>query len=74
MLEDVIRFNLPYLFAPFGFNRFMGHIIKVTRDAELDMDNDLNSNVIDELEKGLKNRKKGKLHVLCTISRLILIC
>lgn len=60
LLEDVIRFNLPYLFAPFGFNRFMGHIIKVTRDAELDMDNDLNSNVIDELEKGLKNRKKGK--------------
>lgn len=60
LLEDVIRFNLPYLFAPFGFNRFMGHIIKVTRDAELDMDNDLQSNVIDELEKGLKNRKKGK--------------
>ncbi len=60
LLEDVIRFNLPYLFAPFGFNRFMGHIIKVTRDAELDMDSDLQSNVIDELEKGLKNRKKGK--------------
>ena len=60
LLEDVIRFNLPYLFAPFGFNRFMGHTIKVTRDAELDMDSDLQSNVIDELEKGLKNRKKGK--------------
>lgn len=60
LLEDIIRYNLPYLFAPFGFDRFMGHIIKVTRDAEMEMDNDFNSNLIDELEKGLKNRKKGK--------------
>lgn len=60
LLEDVIRFSLPNLFAPFGFNRFLGYIIKVTRDAELDIDNDINTNVIEELEKGLKNRKKGR--------------
>lgn len=60
LLEDIIRFNLPNLFAPFGFNRFLGYIIKVTRDAELEMDNDVNTNLIDELEKGLKNRKKGR--------------
>jgi len=41
MLEDIIRFNLKYLFAPFGFDRFKSHIIKVTRDAEMDMDNDI---------------------------------
>ena len=60
LLEDIIRYNLPGLFAPFGFNRFMGYIIKVTRDAELDIDNDVSTNLIDELEKGLKNRKKGR--------------
>ncbi len=60
LLEDVIRFNLPHLFAPFGFNRFLGYIIKVTRDAELEIDNDVNTNLIAELEKGLKNRKKGR--------------
>lgn len=60
LLEDIIRFNLKHLFAPFGFNRFLGYIIKVTRDAELDIDNDINTNIIDELEKGLKNRKKGR--------------
>jgi polyphosphate kinase len=60
LLEDIIRFNLPHLFAPFGFNRFMGYIIKVTRDAELEIDNDVNTNLIEELEKGLKNRKKGR--------------
>lgn len=60
LLEDIIRFNLPHLFAPFGFNRFLGYIIKVTRDAELELDNDVNTNLIGELEKSLKNRKKGR--------------
>lgn len=60
LLEDIIRFNLPNLFAPFGFDAYLGHIIKVTRDAELNIDNDVSTNLIDELEKGLKNRKKGR--------------
>jgi polyphosphate kinase len=60
LLEDIIRFNLPHLFAPFGFNRFLGYIIKVTRDAELEQDNDVTTNLIEELEKSLKNRKKGR--------------
>lgn len=60
LLEDIIRYNLKFLFAPFGFNRFSSHIIKLTRDAELELDNDLNNNVIADLEKSLKNRNKGK--------------
>ena len=60
MLEDIIRFNLKYLFAPFGFDRFKSHIIKVTRDAEMDMDNDIHSNLIAELEKNLQKRTRGK--------------
>lgn len=62
LLEDIIRYNLPNLFAPFGFNRFLGYLIKVTRDAELEIDNDIeiSSKLIEELEKGLKNRKRGR--------------
>ncbi len=60
LLEDIIHYNLPTLFAPFGFDRFLGYIIKVTRDAELEIDNDVNTNIIHELEQGLKNRKKGR--------------
>ncbi len=60
LLEDIIRHNLPHIFAPFGFNRFLGYIIKVTRDAELEIDNDVNTNLIHEIEQGLKNRKKGR--------------
>lgn len=60
LLEDIIRFNLSNLFAPFGFNQFSSHIVKLTRDAEIEIDNDFHSNVVEEIEKGLKNRKKGK--------------
>lgn len=60
LLEDIVRFNLHSLFAPFGFDKFAGYIIKVTRDAELEIDNDVNTNIIYELERGLKNRKKGR--------------
>ncbi len=60
LLEDIIRFNLPVLFAPFGFDRFLGYIIKVTRDAELEADNEVNTNLIEELEKRLKNRRRGR--------------
>ena len=60
LLEDIIRFNLPNLFAPFGFDDFSGYIIKVTRDAELETDNDVSSSLIEKLEKQIKNRKKGK--------------
>lgn len=60
LLEDIIRWNLPALFAPFGFNRFLGSIIKVTRDAEFDLDYDVDQDAVEALEKGLKSRKKGK--------------
>lgn len=60
LLEDIIRFCLPKLFNQFGFDTFESYIIKVTRDAELDIDNDINTDLILSLEKGLKNRKKGR--------------
>jgi polyphosphate kinase len=60
LLEDVIRFCLPNIFSFFGYDEFSAHIIKVTRDAEIDIDNDLSETLIQKIEKGLKNRKKGK--------------
>jgi polyphosphate kinase len=60
LLEDVIRFCLPSIFAFFGYDTFSAHLIKVTRDAEIDIDNDVSGSLIQKLQKGLKNRKKGK--------------
>lgn len=60
LLEDVIRVCLPKIFSFFGFDKFTAHAIKVTRDAEIDIDNDISTSLIQKIEKGLKNRKKGK--------------
>lgn len=60
LMEDVIRFNLPQIFSAFGYNEFHSHIFKVTKDAEIEIDNDVTTNYIQKLEKGVKNRRKGK--------------
>ena len=60
LLEDIIRFNLPKIFSYFGYDQYASYILKVTRDAEIDIDNDINTPIIQKLEKALKNRKKGK--------------
>ena len=60
LLEDIIRFNLPEIFSYFGYDQYYAHVFKVTRDAELDIESDLSTNIIQKIEKGLKNRRKGK--------------
>lgn len=60
LLEDVIRFCLPHIFSFFGYDTFSSYLIKVTRDAEIDLDNDISTSLIQKIEKGLKSRKKGK--------------
>ncbi len=60
LLEDVIRFNLPDIFNYFGYNEYHSNVFKVTRDAEIDIDNDISTTLIQKIEKGLKNRRKGK--------------
>ena len=60
LLDDIIRFCLPNIFSFFGYDSFTANAIKVTRDAEMDIDNDVATSLIQKIEKGLKNRKKGK--------------
>ena len=60
LLEDIIRFNLPHIFSYFGFDHFESHIFKVTKDAEIDLDSDVSTSFVEKIEKGLKNRRKGK--------------
>jgi polyphosphate kinase len=60
LLEDVIRFNLPKIFSYFGYDQYQSHIFKVTRDAEMDIDEDISTTIIQKIEKGIKNRRKGK--------------
>ncbi|KPH12908.1 polyphosphate kinase 1 [Chryseobacterium sp. ERMR1:04] len=60
LLEDVITFNLPHIFSYFGYDEFAANAFKVTKDAEMDLDNDIKTNFAEKIEKGIKNRRKGK--------------
>ncbi|MEO6313920.1 MAG: polyphosphate kinase 1 [Chitinophagaceae bacterium] len=60
LLEDIVRFNLPSIFSYFAFDKFDSWIFKVTRDAEIDIDNDVSTTLIQKIEKGIKNRRRGK--------------
>jgi polyphosphate kinase len=60
LLEDIIRYNLPSIFSYFGFTKYDSWVFKVTRDAELDLDTDVATSITQKLEKGIKNRRKGK--------------
>jgi len=60
LLDDVIRFCLPEIFAIFEFDYFEAFTIKLTRDAELEIDDDFSESFIRKMTKSLKQRKVGK--------------
>jgi polyphosphate kinase len=49
LLEDVVRFNLPYIFSYFEFDQFESHVFKVTKDAEIDIDNDVSTSFVEKI-------------------------
>jgi len=59
LLDDVIRFCLDEIFSVFGYDRFAAYTVKVTRDAELDIDTDVSKSFLESMTESLKQRKKG---------------
>jgi polyphosphate kinase len=59
MLDDVIRYCMSDIFPLFNFELFHAYTIKVTRDAELDLDDDISKSFIEKMELSLKKRKIG---------------
>lgn len=59
LLEDVIRYNLKEIFALFKFESIESHLIKLTRDAELDIDDDVTESYLRKVIKSVKHRKEG---------------
>lgn len=60
LLDDMIRLGLPDLFSIFNFSDFEAYTIKITRDAELDIDNDVSKGFLEKIAKGISQRKKGQ--------------
>ncbi len=59
ILDDVIRYCLRNIFAIFDYDQFEAYTIKITRDAELDLDNDVSEGFLNKMKQSLKKRKKG---------------
>jgi polyphosphate kinase len=58
-LDDIIRSGLKELFFVFQFDELKAYTVKLTKDAELDIADDISESYIDKLSKSLQLRKKG---------------
>jgi polyphosphate kinase len=58
-LDDIIRFGLKDIFFIFDFDEITAYTIKLTKDAELEITDDISESYIDKLSKSLQQRKKG---------------
>jgi polyphosphate kinase len=59
-LDDVIRYNLKDIFHIYDFDKIEAYTIKFTRDAELDIDNDVSISFVESMELSLKRRKTAE--------------
>ncbi|MRI00305.1 polyphosphate kinase 1 [Kriegella sp. EG-1] len=57
MLDDLIRYCLRHIFNMFNYESISAHMIKITRDAELDIDNDLSKSFIEKISSSVEHRK-----------------
>ncbi|WP_138433907.1 polyphosphate kinase 1 [Winogradskyella algicola] len=59
MVDDVIRYCLDEIFNIFKYDSISSHMIKITRDGELDFDSDLSKSFVDKLSRSVKGRQSG---------------
>ncbi|MDG6243512.1 MAG: polyphosphate kinase 1 [Methanolobus sp.] len=60
MLDDVIRFGLDDIFSTFKYDSIGAYTIKLTRDAELEIDDDVTRSFFEKVSESLEERKKGQ--------------
>ncbi|KAA3439878.1 polyphosphate kinase 1 [Rufibacter hautae] len=58
LLDDVIRVGLPELFP--GFAEVEAYAVKLSRDAELDIEEEVSGNLMAKIKKSLKKRETGR--------------
>ncbi len=60
MVDDIIRYCAMDIFFYFDYDVFEAYTIKITRDAELDIDDDISKSFMEKMTTSLKKRIKGK--------------
>lgn len=59
-LDDVIRYCLPMIFIGMNYTDYEAYTFKFTKDAEMEIDSDLRTGVLQKISKGIKSRKRGE--------------
>ncbi|MFB9055614.1 polyphosphate kinase 1 [Mariniflexile ostreae] len=59
MIDDLLRYCLNDIFNIFDFDSISAHMIKITRDGELDFESDLSKSFIDKISDSVKHREFG---------------
>lgn len=59
-LDDVIRYRLRKVLGIFNYDYAKAYAIKITRDAELDIDDDLSKGLVEKMARSLNQRKRGQ--------------
>lgn len=60
LLDDVIRYNLSNIFNIFDYESISAHMIKITRDAQLDIDSDMSKSMLEKIATSVKDRRIGE--------------
>ncbi|WP_066225409.1 polyphosphate kinase 1 [Formosa haliotis] len=60
MLDDLLRYCLSDIFNIFDYETISAHMIKITRDGELDFESDLSKSFIDKLSDSVKHRQTSE--------------
>jgi polyphosphate kinase len=60
MLDDIIRYGLKDIFDIFDFDSLGAYTIKLTRDAELDIDDDVTKSYFEKISQSLRQRQQGQ--------------
>jgi polyphosphate kinase len=60
LIDDVIRHNLSSIFNIFDYESVSAHMIKITRDAQLDIDSDLSKSMLEKIASSVKDRRIGE--------------
>jgi polyphosphate kinase len=60
LIDDVIRHNLKSVFNIFDYESVSAHMIKISRDAQLDIDSDLSKSMLEKISTSVKDRLIGE--------------
>lgn len=59
LIDDIIRYFLKNIFMMLDFEHFQAYTIKITRDAELDIEQDVSKSFVEIIKESLKQRNTG---------------